>query len=299
MSIATQAELVREPAEAYHADRRRFSRSQLWDYQQSTYLFFKRHVEHDPDWKFTGTEDTRFGSAFHAITLEGAAFDRVFRVVPEHVLSEKGERRGKPYQLWESITPGADEYIRPKDAEPLREKVRLMTESLEASEPAMALLCAPGHPALFGESPIEIGIRWEHLAMDLRTRIDRLNADCIVDLKTTRNADLGFLERTIETAGYGWQAGFYQQAVEELTGERMPFKFVFVESSQPFRTVTVNIAQEWMDAIRQEIPCVLRRLQKNFESGNWRDPSGATEITMNRPNWTKWSWALTETEEAA
>lgn len=293
------ATLVREPAESYHADRRCYSRSQLWDYQQSTFMFYMRHVLRLPDWQFVGTDETRFGQAFHAITLEGKAFEDVFRVVPEDVLSDSGDRRGKPYTQWALLTPNADEYIRPKDASPILERVRLMTESLHASEPARTLLTSPGHPLLDGQSPVEIGVRWEYQGMDLRTRIDRLNIDSIVDLKTIRNAELGFIERTIETSGYAFQAACYQMAVEELTGERMPFKFVFVESQQPYRTVTVNVAQEWIDAARFDVLSVIRRLQRTFETNQWRDPSSESEITMSRPNWTRYSWQLTEQEQEA
>jgi hypothetical protein len=298
MSIATTpaARIVRQSAEAYHGDKRRISRSQLVDYIASPWLYYMRHVERHPDWQQTETDDMRFGTLIHSIALEQRRYEDTVKLIPEHVLSESGDRRGKAYMLWASITEDAKSYRKPNEVEGERKQVESMMASLHSSPAAMALLCSVGHPVLCGEDAVEVGIHWEHDGIELRTRLDRLAADCIIDLKTARSCDLGCIERTIETAKYHVQAACYQMAVEALTGETLPFKLVFIEKSIPYRTVVVNIDQEWIDAGRREIESALKRLQHAFDSGDWRDPVGDAEITMTRPNWTKYSWALVSDE---
>lgn len=295
-TLTATGTLVRQSAEEYHSDTRRCSRSQLVDFICSSNLYYRRHVERDPDWQQDETEDMRFGTRFHAIALEGRRYEDTVNLIPEHVLSDSGDRRGKAYQLWASITPDADSYRKPKECEAERKQVESMMKSLDSSPAAVALLGSPGHPILEGKSPVEVGIHWAFNGIEMRTRLDRLNADCILDLKTARSCDLDSINNSLERDRYAIQAAFYTMAVEQLTGETLPFRFLFSEKSTPFRTVVVEMDTAWIDAAREEVEAALVRLQRCSDNDDWRDPIGDAVIPMSRPKWAAWKWQLTETE---
>lgn len=278
--IEPKAKFVNETAEQYHADKLRVSRSQLVDFIKSPWLYFKRHIDRDPEWQQVATEDMEFGTAFHAAALEGKAIEDLIYVIPEDVLNADGHRKGKPWQQWAMLHMDKPNAKGPELARP-----RAMLESLKASPAAMALL---DHP----ESQKELSIHWEHDGVELRTRLDCLvPGECIVDLKTARSCDLGVIESSLEWDGYFYQAGMYQRAVEVLTGQRLPFRFIFVEKSVPYRTVVVEMDQSWIDDGWEEIEAAIARLNRRAASDDWHDTIGDAVVPMQRnPNHKKYRW---------
>lgn len=287
MSTATEprAKFVNETAEQYHADKLRVSRSQLVDFIKSPWLYFKRHVDHDPEWQQTETEDMAYGTAFHAAALEGKAIEDLVYVIPEDVLNADGHRKGKAWQQWAMLHMDKPHAKGPELARP-----RAMLASLKASPAAMELL---GHP----ESQKELSIHWEHDGVELRTRLDCLvPGECIVDLKTARTCDLNAINNSIERDGYATQAAFYQMAVEAVCGETLGFNLVFVEKVVPYRTVVVSLNQRWIEKSRVKIEAAIRRLQRCAHLDDWRDCIGDKAIEMDEPNWTNYQWQLVESE---
>lgn len=290
----TSARIVQMTAAEYHSDRMRVSRSMKVDFLASPWLYYMRHVVRDSDWQQDATPDMVFGTIFHAIALEGETYESQVKIIPEHVLSASGERRGNDYTKWAAIHPDASEWLRPKDTEEQRRTVDCMLRSLRASQAAAPELTKQPHPILTGRDPHEVPIHWTHCGIECRTLIDRLNCDSIIDLKTVRCADLHTINNTLEDAGYYLQAADYQMAVEALTEEKLPFTFIFVEKAQPFRTVVVRMDQDWVDAGRDELTQGAKRLQQCADSGDWHDPIADAPIPMSRPQWAKYKWQLIE-----
>lgn len=282
---------VSQSANEYHADTTRVSRSMIVDFIKSPWLYFKRYVERDPAYQMKVTDDMNFGTLFHAIVLEGKKFHHLVKLIPDHVLSDAGERRGTAYKQWASITPDAGSYLRPKEIEADRDLVTAMHNSLKACKPAMDLLQKPG-----GKN--EQTIHWSYGDIELRTRIDRLiDGDCIIDLKTARTCDLGKIEASLEWDGYYIQAATYQMAVEAKTGKRLPFRFIFDEKAVPYRTVVVEMDQAWIDDGRREVESALDRLQRCADTGDWAEPSSREIILMKRnPNHAKFKWYIGDDE---
>jgi hypothetical protein len=298
MSTATIpiARVVEMSSDEYHADKLRVSRSMKVDFLGSPFTYFMRHIKQDPEWQQEVTPDMQFGTMFHGVALEGKKLSQLIKIIPEHVLNASGERKGGDYKEWESIHPDAKEWSRPKDVEPIQCTLDAMLASLVASSAANEKLQAPGHPGLKGLDPHEVTIHWTHNGIECRTRIDRLNSDCIIDLKSVRCADLHTINNTLEDAGYYLQAADYQMAVEEFTGEQLPFVFVFVEKAKPHRTVVVPIDQNWIDQGRAELDSGMARLQRCADTGDWHDPIADAPIPMSRPLWAKYKWSLVESE---
>lgn len=274
------ARLVIQSADEYHADTLRVSRSQLIDFMTSPWLYYRRHLLRDPEWQQKPTEAMDFGVVVHAAVLEGKRLEDLVYVIPDDVLNADGHRKGKAWQQWAMLHED-----RPCVKEKDLVQPRAMFQSIMDSPAAMQLL---HHPA----AQKELTVHWEHDGVELRTRLDCLiPGECIVDLKTARSCDLGAIESSLEWDGYWLQAGCYRAAVEALTGERLPFRFVFVEKSIPYRTVVVEMDTGWIDDGQAEIEAALDRLQRRAESGDWHDTIGDAVIPMQRnPNHKKYRW---------
>jgi len=63
-------------------------------------------------------------------------------------------------------------------------------------------------------------------------RPDLIHGDYIYDLKTTMDASPEAFARTMANFGYHIQAGIYTEAYRALTGRRMDFRFIVVETGQ-------------------------------------------------------------------
>ena len=289
---ASAARIVSQTANEYHANFRRVSRSMLVDFIKSPTLYYRRHVLRDPSWQQATSSAMELGTLIHAAVLEGKRLEDLVHIIPDSVLNADGHRKGKEWLLWKSIHDDKPQFKESDLATP-----REMLKSAKASPAAMALLNAAGHPRTRPCGPVEVGIEWEINGIERRTRLDRINTDCIIDVKTARSCDLQKINNSLEADNYFLQAADYSMAFEALTGETLPFKFLFIENVVPFRTVVVVIDPTWVDEGRLEILSALDRLQECAETGNWNDPIGDTEITMSRPQWSKYRWQLTEGDD--
>lgn len=294
MSTATEstARIVTQSANEYHANFRRVSRSMLVDFIQSPNLYYRRHVLRDPAWQKETSSAMDLGTLVHAAVLEGKRLEDLVHVIPDSVLNADGHRKGKEWLAWKSIHDDKPQFKEADLAVP-----REMLKSVKASPAAMAFLNEPGHPVTQQSGPVEVGIEWEINGIERRTRLDRITATCIGDLKTARSCDLQKINNSLEADGYYIQGADYTMAFESLTGETLPFKFLFVENCVPYRTAVIVIDPRWIDEGRNEVLYALDRLQACAESGDWRDPIGDAEINMSRPAWSKYRWQLTEGED--
>lgn len=289
---AMAARIVNQTANEYHSNIRRVSRSMLVDFIQSPNLYYRRYVQRDPAWQQASSSAMELGTLVHAAVLEGKRLEDLVHVIPDSVLNADGHRKGKEWLSWKSIHDDKPQFKESDLAVP-----REMLKSVKASPAAMAVLGEAGHPRTRKTGPVEVGIEWEVNGIERRTRLDRINTTCIVDVKTARSCDLQKINNSLEADGYYIQAADYSMAFEALTGETLPFKFLFIENCVPYRTAVVVIDPKWVDEGKAEVLSALDRLQICAESGDWRDPIGDAEIPMSRPQWSKYRWQLTEGDE--
>lgn len=286
------ARIVDQTAAEYHANKTRVSRSMLVDFIQSPNLYYRRHVLRDPAWQQTPSSAMELGTLVHAAVLEGKRLEDLVHVIPESVLNADGHRKGKDWLAWKSIHDDKPQFKEADLAVP-----REMLKSVKASSAAMALLNEMGHPRTRKCGPVEVSIEWELNGIERRTRLDRINATCIGDVKTARSCDLQKINNSLEADGYYLQAADYTMAFEALADETLPFKFLFIENCVPYRTAVVVMDPAWINEGRAEIIAATNRLQACAESGNWGDPIGDAEIPMSRPMWSKYRWQLTEGDD--
>lgn len=282
MAYTQPARIVESTAEDYHADLSRVSRSMLVDFIESPWLYYRRYVKRDA-WQKQSTKAMDTGTLFHAAMLEGKSIYDLVHVIPASVLNADGHCKGKAYTDWKACH--TDKPCR-KAAE-LDDEISMFV-AMSKSEAAQEIL---GNPAGINE----VTIHWDWNGIQRRTRLDRFIPGIgISDIKTSRVNSLDAINNSIEYDGYYLQAADYQMAVEALTGETLPFSFLFQPKSPPFATVTVDVDQDWIDDGRAVIEAALARLQVCGNSSDWRDPVSTQRIRMSRPNSAKYRWQLTE-----
>jgi len=272
------------PALAYHR-LPHVSRSQLDDFRESPWGYYRRHVLKDPSWQVEVTPDMQNGTLLHSLVMEHPELiwepPQTFgelAVYPREVLNKNGDRGTNACKEWEAVN--ADKILRKEgDLEELWQWARMLTK---------------GKAAEFLEHPdrlIEKTVIWKHVhedgtAIDLRTRLDLvIPGERIVDLKKCCKGDINDIENVIARSGYDFQAACYQLAWEYETNQRLQFTFIFQESAKPYRTSVWTMDQSWVDENREKVIDTLTDLKAAADSGDWSDPLSKVEMTAYKPKW--------------
>lgn len=252
-------------AAEYHA-MSAVSRSQVSDFLDSRWLYYRRHILKDPLFAFEETEAMAFGTWWHDWLLErgGDINDMGLVTPPREVLNADGHRKGGKYTEWAKEQAGS-RIVKEAELQVIIE----MAQAIERNSLAHGLVLADQPGAVN-----EVTIAWQcqETGIDLRARLDRvIPGVAIVDLKTTNDANPWAIRRTIRDRRYFTQAAVYQQAWLATTGETLPFVLVFHETACPWRCVVRQIGQSYIDRGWSEFTQALRDIQSCRESGDWRD----------------------------
>ncbi len=207
--------------EEYHSSED-ISKSDL-DAARKSGLHFKYKKEGP---KIVPTQAMKFGSAFHALTLEPELFENEFIYKPD--TTSRTWLLTKEGKAWKKDQEEAGRAVLT-----LEEKANLegMSKALTDCDTAKKLLSASGKA--------EQSFLWtdKETGLGCKCRPDYLLVDggTIVDVKTTIDASYrGFL-KSISNFRYHVQAGWYLHGLEQATGIR-PERFIFiaVEKTAPF-----------------------------------------------------------------
>ena len=122
----------------------------------------------------------------------------------------------------------------------------LAADDDRAKAMAAAVRAHPVAGKLFTEGEPEQSAYWvdERTGVTRRARFDWLRHDGITDLKTAVEASPAAVSKAIANYGYDMQDAWYGDALEALTGERVPFRFVFVEKSPPYLIAVYELDEE-------------------------------------------------------
>jgi PDDEXK-like uncharacterized protein DUF3799 len=226
--------------------------------------------------KWTGSMS--MGTTSHTAVLEPERFLKDYAIWKSTGADGKTrQRRGEKWEEFQKQNEGKtivkdDEY---DEAISLRDAVR-------KDEIAMKYL-AMGEP--------EVALQWTDVDTGIlcRGRIDwltKINGEyCIVDLKTTRNADPILFSRDCAKLGYHLQLAYYADAVELATGEFPRCIVVAAESSPPYDVVTYVVPDEVLDVGRVVYKELLERLKQCQASNEWPGQGNMMERTLTLPAW--------------
>lgn len=272
-------------AESRYHSLSQISRSQFVDFLESPRLYHKRHVLKEPSRQVKTSAAMDFGTACHRAILEDRDATKAFQIIPDDVLTTDGKKFGNKYKAWEAEHPGVY-HLKAKEAEDWLE----MWDSIQACQPARELLLDEHAGSLEEQT-----VLWEHNGIGLRCRLDRVIPNrCIVDLKTCASADLNAIEREIESRKLFIQAAWYTWGWQQASNEQLSFVFVFVEKSEPFRTVCVSIDPDWQSVGMAKIIGGLKRMQACFDAEDFSDPVSSVVHTLARPTYANFKYELVE-----
>lgn len=160
------------------------------------------------------------GNLAHALILEGS-LDRLIRRVDYDDYRKKDAQHERDMAINDGLIP-----INNTEAERKLTAVYAMRDAVLEHPIASQMI--------EGEHLAESSIFWQEDGLQLKCRPDSLKSDVIWDLKTARSSHPRGFGRTVMQLGYHQSVAHYQDGVEQLTGNRLPFRFVVVENTEPY-----------------------------------------------------------------
>lgn len=209
------------------------------------------------------------GSQFHEYMLEAG---RVIEI-PEDVLAIDGKKAGKPWHAFRSENAG--------------KTLLKASELVDFKGMRESLLAEPKARAILEGGETETNIRWtdDETGLLLRARLDKMHDIVIADLKTTTSVHSEKFAVDTLRFGYHRQTVWYAEAVEELTGELLPFVFVAVEKSPPYSVQVIELGDTFTEIAKEQITKYRPLLAKCLETGVWELPTHGIIITVEPPRW--------------
>lgn len=140
----------------------------------------------------------------------------------------------------------------------------------------------------------EVSVLWTHkapaigalpgYAIQCKSRLDYLAPKWILDLKTCRDASPKAFGRAALNLGYHAQAAYYVDAVEAVTGERLPYVIIAAELAPPCVVQVYRLPEHVLDAGRDEYRSLLFRLNECRATDQWGGYAAA-ELDLELPQW--------------
>lgn len=244
------------------------------EFSPAHFRYYRRHPKPDSDPK-------KLGRAAHVAILEPLKFEAMYMRGP------RVDKRTKAGRLaWveaeEKARETGRELLLPEHYEAPDE----MREAVRSNPSASGLLEAGvAERASFGTVH---GVLGKALTDYYRPR-----DHAIVDLKSTRCASKRSFERDIRTYRYHWQAVWYTDLIEAITGKTPSFTIVAVETVPPYGSSVYTFKPDIMSIARREMMEAVKLYQECMKSGRWPGyPSQVNEVSAHGWEWDAYMKAL-------
>lgn len=177
-----------------------------------------------------------------------------------------------------------------------RDGVQLVSQDMWETCSAMAA-AALRHPVMrsahaAGDLRTEQSVYWTERGgtVPCKARVDALvtlpnYGLCAIDLKTTRDASLAAIEKSLYTYGYHRQAAWYLRGLRSAGMEVRAFLFLFVEKEPPYLTVATNISEGAQELALDEIRNCVDTFADCMASGIWPGYTESPVIELDLPAW--------------
>ena len=232
------------------------------------------------------TPAMEFGTAAHTIVLGTGK--------PIHVMSEGNQDFRKTDAQIERDEAMAGGYIVLKQAE--YDRVMGMADALRRHPLAGSLFTRQLHEGgrlidsggmaeVTGVWQDDVTGAWCRLRLDwLRPPTD--GPFLLPDYKTTTDASLSAVEKTIAKYGYHRQGEFYERGVRALLpGEKPQAVFVFQETTAPYLVTVVGVSAEMRRAATRMNRRAINLYAECVRSGEWPDYNNGSIYTAEMPVW--------------
>lgn len=264
-----------ETNEQYHADVSRISNSMLSTLKKNPKLFFKYYIAKTLD-RPEASESMALGSMVHTMLLEPETIDDRYRIKPD---CDRRTKEGKAiYSAFIESLPAGAEVITVDDLD----KATACANALLAHDDLRSVL-----DATRSKSIIEQRFDFVVDGVDMRAKLDYLSleANVIIDIKTTKDASPEEFAKSIANYGYHRQAALYREAVLQKCGIECRFIFAVVCTEQPFDVAVYEPSDEVVALGMEEARKLLADFKARAESGDWDNEWSKGIVPIGLPKW--------------
>lgn len=228
------------------------------------------------------TDGMRLGTSAHTAVLEPNRFMTHYAMYTppppdEKTGKAKSDRRGT--KAWKAFEAANDGKTIVKEAEYMR---ALAIRDAVRADPAAMRYLEIGTP--------EVAMVWvdKETGLLCKARVDWISddpADTIVDLKSSADVTPFNFCRTSARLLVHWQAAWYADGYETITGRSPSFKVVAAEQEGPHDIVVYNMPGEVLDIGRDEYRKRLLQLKDCLETNAWPGYANGAEMDFCLPAW--------------
>lgn len=203
-------------------------------------------------------------------------------------------KSGAPWNEWKErmiAEHGAD--VRLLKVEEFSKEITplfMARDALQAHEAAAKLIWGDAEPHVTVTGVDES----TGIALPVKMQLDlKHSRNLLVDLKSCAPSILdsaASLMNRVRDYGYHLQAWSYVSLWYALTGEILPFIFVFVSSESPFRVRVFELDDPWMELAEIQWRDGLSRLSKCWQSGVWQPEDYGRIIKLPCPRYAMTAW---------
>lgn len=205
------------------------------------------------------TEETpamRVGRAGHSLSLTPEETLRDFAVY-----EGKRDKRVAAYQEFRSANDGKT-ILSAREYEQARQIARAIRNHPEASR------------ILSGGRAEQTRLWTEpRTGTPCKVRLDYINDERLIDIKSTSATDLRHFEYQIEDLRYHLQLAFYADAVAATTGEILPVTLIAVQSKAPHDVWVIDMPEGWLqdgaEAYQKALDLYLECQRTNYWPGKY------------------------------
>lgn len=271
---------------SYHGDKSSYSSTLIKKMSVPAEALYYMETPQEPK------EAYRLGSAIHKWILERAKFKSEFLTGIDCARRSKADKSSwadwysahgadgdaivfeNPAAKWNGLFEQQTglSMVKPEEIE----AIKLMAESVMRSENASELLSK-------GEAESSIYWKDQDTGLNLKVRPDYLSGDFISDLKSCESVHDHNIIRAIINYGYGISQAMYQDGVHQVTGDWLPFTFIFIEKTPPHACRVIVLDDEAQDAAWNQYLSLKRKLAECLNSDNW--PGLPDNLTLSLPVW--------------
>jgi len=209
------------------------------------------------------TDAKTLGTLCHTASLEPELLDRVV-AMPETKpkTGKKFIKRGKDWDEFKAENKGK-EIITAHQYETMHRVYDSVFNDPDHREAAEFLTGGDNEVSGFYEYELETG-----QIVKLKCRPDVLKPGVVVNLKTTADATKAFQQRHFYDLCYHWSLFFELEGLTAITGKRHnTYKFVCVETTDPYEVAVYELAHEYRKIARREILPALETYVEMKERG--------------------------------
>lgn len=280
---------------------------QAWGAVSQTFLSDMRrspaHARHKADNPAAPTPSQNLGTAAHGAILEPEAVDSRYVIAGQ---CQGKTQQGKQCSYGGVICRDGTWFCRRhdpgEDAGDLDTRQVLDQDTYEAVIGARDAVLAHGacrqllqQPGRNEVSLVADDTSATEPAVRCKARPDRLieSVGLIVDVKTTRDASRHAFERDLFNFAYHMQAAHYIQLAHLLGIDVKHFALVVVETTSPYACAAYRIADDVVEAGKNERHYLLQRYRECERTGHWPGyPDEIQDIDLPR-----WAWQRLQTQE--